>query len=278
MRVRLDIAYDGTDFSGWAVQPAQRTVAGALTDALSTVLRAPAELTVAGRTDAGVHATGQVAHLDVDAGTWSAIEVSLVRRLAGVLPADIRVRAARAVPSDFDARFAALSRRYAYRVCEDPAGVPPLFRRDTLAHPRPLDEDAMRAASSLLLGEHDFVAFCRRREGASTIRGLQHFDWARAARTDDQDPPVLVATVQADAFCHSMVRSLVGAVLAVGEGRRPVGWPAELLTATSRASAVPVAPAHGLTLIEVCYPAEDRLAQRTAVTRRRRDGGAHPSE
>lgn len=255
--MRLDLAYDGTDFSGWARQPGRRTVCGVLEDTMSTVLREDVNLTVAGRTDAGVHATGQVAHADLPAG----VDVpGLPRRLARALPPDVRVFSARVVPPEFDARFSALRRHYEYRVTDAPFGAHPLRRLDTLAWPRPLDVDALNAASALLLGEHDFCAFCRRREGATTIRELQRLEWAR-------DGELLTAFVSADAFCHSMVRSLVGALLAVGEGRKPVGWPASLLSLTGRSSEVAVAPAHGLSLVRVDYPADGELAARAAVTR-----------
>ncbi|MDQ4092442.1 MAG: tRNA pseudouridine(38-40) synthase TruA, partial [Actinomycetota bacterium] len=132
---------------------------------------------------------------------------------------------------------------------------------DTLAHHRRLDDAAMNVASRLLLGEHDFAAFCRRREGASTVRTLQRLEWYR------DEPHVLVAHVVADAFCHSMVRSLVGALLAVGDGRHSPDWPAGLLGYTARASGVTVAPAHGLTLVGVDYPPDDQLAARAKQTR-----------
>jgi tRNA pseudouridine38-40 synthase len=265
VRVRLSVAYDGGGFAGWAAQPGRRTVQGELEEALARVLRTPVGLTVAGRTDAGVHATGQVAHADLPADRWAGTGPTLVRRLAGVLPADVRVRAVVPAAPGFDARFSAVWRRYAYRVVDDPAAADPLRRHDTLAWPRPLDLGALRAAGTLLEGEHDFAAFCKRREGATTVRGLQQLDW-------DRDPAgVLTATVRADAFCHSMVRSLVGALLAVGEGRRPVDWPASLLRLGARSSEVTVAPAHGLTLVEVGYPADPDLAARAEATRRRRD-------
>jgi tRNA pseudouridine38-40 synthase len=237
--------------------------------ALATVLRLaePPQATVAGRTDAGVHARGQVCHVDVPAPAWSAwskIESSVLPRLAGVLPRDVRVTWVAQAPVGFDARFAALSRRYAYRVGDDPAGVDPLRRHEVLWHPRPLDVGVMSAASAPLLGEHDFAAFCRPREGATTLRRLLRFDWARAERG------LAIATVEADAFCHSMVRSLVGALLPVGEGRRRASWPAELLAAGTRDSAVTVVPPHGLTLEEVRYPPDDQLASRVAETRRPR--------
>jgi tRNA pseudouridine38-40 synthase len=260
VRVRLDVSYDGTGFSGWAVQPGRRTVQAELEAALRTVLRLPTvSLTVAGRTDAGVHATGQVVHCDL-----ADVPDDLVRRLAGVLPADLRVRAVRAVPKEFDARFAALWRRYTYRICDAPGGVEPLRRHCVLGWPRPLDAAAMDAAGRQLLGLHDFVAFCRRREGATTVRTLQLLTVERAGTE-------IVCAVQADAFCHSMVRSLVGALIAVGEGRRPAAWPASLLDRTQRADEVPVAPAHGLTLVEVGYPPDALLAERVAETRARRD-------
>jgi tRNA pseudouridine38-40 synthase len=264
VRLRLDISYDGTDFAGWAAQRDQRTVQGVLTEALVRILRVPAELTVAGRTDAGVHATGQVAHLDAPAGVWAPLAPSLVRRLAGVLPLDVRVRDVQVAPAGFDARFGALRRRYAYRVADTGWGAEPLRRRDTLAWPRPLDLPALDAASCRLLGEHDFVAFCRRREGATTIRELQELSWSRGA------DGVLTATVVADAFCHSMVRSLIGALLAVGDGRRPVEWPSTLLSRGVRAGDVTVAPPHGLTLVRVDYPPDDELATRATATRRLR--------
>jgi tRNA pseudouridine38-40 synthase len=260
-RFRLDIAYDGTDFSGWAVQPGLRTVQGVLQDALGRVLRTPVALTVAGRTDAGVHATGQVAHADLTPDldpTW------LIRRLARLLPADVRVRSAAPVPAVFDARFAALRRHYRYRVATAAHGAEPLRARDTLSWPHPLDLEAVARASAQLLGEHDFAAFCKRREGATTVRELQRFTWSR-----DRDE-VVEATVSADAFCHSMVRSLVGAMLDVGRGRRATDWPAGLLRASSRAAGVAVAPAHGLTLVAVDYPPDEDLAGRTRITRNRR--------
>jgi tRNA pseudouridine38-40 synthase len=236
-------------------------VCGELEDALGVVLRAPVALTVAGRTDAGVHATGQVAHADLAAGLdpgW------LVRRLARLLPPDVRVRAVRPVPAEFDARFSALRRHYHYRVSTTPYGAEPLRARETLAWPHPLDLDAVRAASAGLLGEHDFAAFCKRREGATTVRALQELDWTVS------DDGVVVAAVSADAFCHSMVRSLVGALLDVGRGRRAVDWPSALLRRAERASEVPVAPAHGLTLVAVDYPPAAELAVRARVTRRMR--------
>jgi tRNA pseudouridine38-40 synthase len=231
--------------------------------ALGRVLRLPGppKLTVAGRTDAGVHARGQVVHVDVPAGAWTATAARVVARLAGVLPADIRVRAADLAPAGFDARFSALWRRYSYRVCDDPAAADPLRRHETLWYFRRLDLAAMNEAALACLGEHDFAAFCRRREGATTIRALRALAWHR------DDDGVEVATVVADAFCHNMVRSLVGALIAVGEGRRPARWPAEVLAAAVRDPAVRVMPPHGLCLEEVGYPPPAALAARAADAR-----------
>ena len=263
MRLRLDVAYDGSDFRGWAAQPGLRTVEGDLSAALVTVLRLPSvALTCAGRTDAGVHARGQVVHVDVDELPDGAER--LVRRLNGVLAPDLRVRRAVEAPAGFDARFSAVWRRYAYRVADGPAAVDPLSRGHVLTWPRPLDAAAMAEASTALVGLHDFASFCKQREGATTIRTLLDLAWTR--RADD----VVEAAVRADAFCHSMVRSLVGCLIAVGEGRRPVGWPAEMLAAGKRDATVTVAPAHGLTLEEVGYPRDAELAARTEVTRAKR--------
>jgi tRNA pseudouridine38-40 synthase len=275
VRLRIDLSYDGSGFSGWAAQPGRRTVEEVLAAALGRVLRLPGPpgLTVAGRTDAGVHARGQVAHADVPEDAWAPAAVAgpgrpgvrgAVARLAGVLPADVRVHAVGAAPEGFDARFSALWRRYSYRMCDDPARADPLRRHETLWSFRRLDVAAMNEAARGCLGEHDFAAFCRRRPGATTIRTLCRLEWQR-----DQDG-VAVAAVVADAFCHTMVRSLIGALLAVGEGRRPSGWPAAVLAAAVRDPAVRVLPPHGLCLEEVGYPPPGDLAARAADTRRLR--------
>jgi tRNA pseudouridine38-40 synthase len=283
VRLRIDLAYDGSGFSGWAAQPGRRTVEETLAAALGRVLRLPGPpgLTVAGRTDAGVHARGQVVHADVPASAWTTLTdqgaaqgtgtARPLTRLAAVLPPDVRVYAAGPAPDGFDARFSALWRRYSYRVCDDPARADPLRRNETLWTPRRLDLAAMNEAAASLAGEHDFAAFCRRREGATTVRTLRRLDWQR-------DPQgVAVATVVADAFCHNMVRALVGALLAVGEGRRPPGWPAEVLAAAVRDPAVRVVPPHGLCLEEVGYPKPEELAIRATETRNRRTATASRS-
>ncbi|MGE2689559.1 tRNA pseudouridine(38-40) synthase TruA [Mycolicibacterium pulveris] len=277
VRLRLDIAYDGTDFAGWAVQAGQRTIAGVVDDALSTVFRTPVQLRAAGRTDAGVHATGQVAHVDVPADalphayprtprSGDSEFLPLVRRLGRFLPADVRVLHIDRAPAGFDARFSALRRHYTYRLSTAPYGVEPQDARYVTAWPRALDVDAMAVASRHLLGLHDFAAFCRHREGATTIRDLQRLDWSR-------DGDRITAHVSADAFCWSMVRSLVGALLAVGEHRREPGWCATLLEAERRSSEFAAAPPQGLTLVGVDYPPDDQLEARTKVTRDLRSPG-----
>lgn len=263
VRVRLDLAYDGAGFSGWARQRARRTVQGEVEDAIATVLRlgGPVELTVAGRTDAGVHARGQVAHVDLPGEVWEAERDKLRRRLAGRLPWDVRVFGVGEAPAGFNARFSAVWRRYAYRVGDHPGGVDPLLRGHVLWHDRPVDVEAMNEAGRLLLGEHDFAAYCKKREGATTIRTLLDVRWER------RDDGVAVATVRADAFCHNMVRALVGAMILVGDGHKPVGFPAEVLAGRVRHSAVNVVRPHGLTLEEVGYPPDHLLAARNLEAR-----------
>ena len=258
VRYRLDISYDGTDFCGWARQTAQRSVQGVVEDALAMILRLGRvpRLTVAGRTDAGVHAIGQVAHVDLPATD----EHTLLRALNGVLARDVRIRRVAAAAPGFDARFSALQRRYEFRISDAPYGAPPLRRHDTMHHDRALDVAAMEVAAAALVGLHDFRAFCRLRVGATTIRLLLRLSCARVGE-------VVVVTVEADAFCHSMVRSLVGALIAVGDGRHPPDWPAGLLNADRRSDVVGVAQARGLTLIEVSFPPDEELAARAESTR-----------
>lgn len=280
VRLRLDVSYDGTDFSGWARQPDRRTVQSLLEDALAKQppgREVPRSVVVAGRTDAGVHATGQVVHVDVvpfGPGEGGRLSVDaqgipdlerMCFRWNRILPGDVRVVGARVAPEGFDARFSAMRRHYRYQVSDAPWGVDPLRRNDTLAWNRPLDLDRLNSGSRDLLGLNDFAAFCKQREGATTVRELQRFTWERVGAH------LLVAHVSADAFCHSMVRSLVGALLTVGDGRRSLGWPADVLGAAERTSTV--APAHGLTLVGVDYPPDDELATRAARTRALRSLG-----
>lgn len=279
VRIRLDFGYDGTAFSGWAMQPGKRTVETELSTALTLILRAsrPVRLVVAGRTDAGVHARGAVAHADVDVSGWdllpgrsgrSPVESALAR-LNGVLPADLVVHRVTVAPEGFNARFSATQRRYLYRLCDQPQLLDPLRRKETVVHRRPLDAALMHAAAQRLLGLQDFAAFAKKREGATTIRTLLDFSWVRA------DDGVLEARVVADAFCRSMVRALVGAVIPVGEGRRPVEWPARVLVAGRRHPAVVVMPAHGLSLEEVTYPPDADVGDRATASRLRRTRSTH---
>jgi tRNA pseudouridine38-40 synthase len=274
VRIRIDLGYDGTDFSGWAAQPGLRTVEGELTSALAKVLRLPAAppAVVAGRTDAGVHARGQVVHVDLPVEVLARASGrsadrdpldALRHRLSGVLPPDIVVRRVSRAAAGFDARFAAVRRRYAYVLCDDTAVLDPIRRREVLLVRGPLDLDAMNVAAARLVGLNDFAAFCRHRPGATTVRTLLELSWARC-------DGLAVATVVADAFCHSMVRALVGALLEVGQGRRPVEWPEQLLSAGMRDPAAPVVPAYGLSLEEVTYPPDDQLAARVEQARARR--------
>ena len=262
MRLRLDLSYDGTDFRGWATQPGLRTVQGEVESAIATILRLdePVRLTCAGRTDAGVHARGQVAHVDLD----DVDPVALERRLRRLLPRDVQLRGLSVAPDGFDARFAALERRYVYRICDAPAGPDPLRRATIVRVGRRLDVEAMNAAADLLVGQHDFAAFCKRREGATTIRTLLEL---RVVRDGD----LVETTVRADAFCHSMVRALMGALVAVGESRCEPRWAGEVLTGATRDARVTVMPAHGLVLEEVVYPDGEGLAIRARESRRRRD-------
>lgn len=285
VRARLDFSYDGTGFSGWAAQPGLRTVQDTLEAALRQVVRHEdgtalsehaSRVTVAGRTDAGVHARGQVAHVDIPADAWQRLpgrtdrtaHDALQARLTGVLPPDIVIRSVTLAPAGFDARFSATQRRYAYRLCDDRTLRDPLSRHHVVWHDKPLDVAALATASATLTGLRDFAPFCKAREGATTIRELQEFSWQRP--DTGADAGFVVATVRADAFCHSMVRGLVGAVLAVGEGRRDLDWLTEVAAGAERSQAIAVAPAHGLTLEEVTYPSDSEMATRAQQTRARR--------
>jgi tRNA pseudouridine38-40 synthase len=290
IRLRLDIAYDGTGFQGWARQPGLRTVQGELENALATVFSrfGPGPtLTVAGRTDAGVHALGQVAHVDLTAeqldsvtsshrGKGRAVDATVEakaarvgRRLNGIagLSSDLYVTGSAIAASGFDARFSATWRRYRYRIADKLAPRDPLQRNQTLWYPAELNLDEMNIAARGLLGLHDYAAYCRPREGATTIRTLQHFGWER------DEEGVAVAHLQADAFCHSMVRSLAGALVAVGEGKLRASRAVEILEAGERTAEFKVLPAKGLVLMEVGYPDDAELGDRAEQTRARRDAG-----
>jgi tRNA pseudouridine38-40 synthase len=290
VRLRLDVAYDGGGFRGWSVQPGLRTVQGVLNEAIE---RHPVgELTAgiptcAGRTDAGVHARGQVAHADLYPAAAAAAAavpddpadragpdvrqvpviavdpddlVRAARRWRRALPEDVSLRGVRIAPPQFDARFGAIWRRYVYRVRDSDESADPLQRGFVLRYPRRLDTDRLTAAGRLLLGEHDFAAFCRRKPDATTIREM--FECSATRAVDG----VVEISFRADAFCQQMVRSLVGALLPVGDGTREPGWPAELLELRTRAT-VQLAPPQGLCLEEVGYPPDEELAARIAQTR-----------
>ena len=265
-RLRLDLSYDGTNFSGWAVQPDRRTVQQVIEDAISTVAQAKAETIVAGRTDAGVHATGQVIHVDLP----ETLELSdLAYKLNRILDEDIRINQISIAPPAFHARFSALRRYYEYRILDENKVIPPLARFNTESWYRPLDVDVMNQASALLLGTHNYAAFCKFREGATTIRTLETFSWRR-----DRDG-YLIGDVVADAFCYSMVRNLVGAIVCVADGRKDVSWITTLLEDKERVSDSLVFPARGLSLYKVDYPTDAELLERAAKTIARREEEAN---
>jgi len=261
-RLRIDLSYDGTNFSGWAVQPDRRTVQQCIEEAIRTVAQAKAETIVAGRTDAGVHATGQVIHVDLP----ESLELDdLAYKLNRILDEDIRINQIQIAPTAFHARFSALRRYYEYRILDENKVIPPLARFNTAPWYRPLDVDQMNSASALLLGTHDFAAFCKFREGATTIRTLETYQWRR-----DRDG-YLVGDVVADAFCYSMVRNLVGAIVCVADGRKESDWISTLLENKERVSDSLVFPARGLSLYKVDYPDGPELLERAAKTVARRE-------
>jgi tRNA pseudouridine38-40 synthase len=262
LRLRIDLAYDGTNFSGWAVQPDRRTLQEEVEKAIAMVSQAKIESIVAGRTDAGVHATGQVIHVDVP----ESLDLSdLAYKLNRILDTDIRITNVSVAPEAFHARFSALRRHYTYKILDENKVVPPLDRFDVASWYRPLDIELMNKASALVLGQHDFAAFAKFREGATTIRELQRFEWVRDSRG------YLMADVVADAFCYSMVRNLVGATVCVGDGRFPPEWILTTLINKVRISDSLVFPALGLTLRQVDYPSDSELLERAQKTVARRD-------
>jgi tRNA pseudouridine38-40 synthase len=267
VRWRLEIAYDGTNFSGWAAQAGLRTVQGELEAWIARVLRLDEQprLVCAGRTDAGVHARGQVAHLDLDATVITDGGDALTRRLNKVLGGDCVVRRISAAPPGFDARFGAIWRRYIYRMSDGSVPPDPLYRNQIAQMNAEVDLVRLNEEAVTLLGLRDFGAFCRQREGASTIRTL--LDLAGRRIASGPMAGVIECSVRADAFCHSMVRSLVGALVAVATGQRDHEW---LIAVTERAVRDPtitVMPAAGLTLEEVGYPADHELATRVLEAR-----------
>ena len=261
-RLRLDIAYDGTNFFGWAAQPDRRTIQDLVEEALSRIARVDVESIVAGRTDAGVHATGQVVHVDVPDVIFDGelTYKDLRYKLNRILDEDVRIMEITDAPAGFHARFSALRRYYSYKILDNNDVIPPLSRHDVASWYRPLDVDLMNQASALVLGHHDFAAFCKYKEGGTTIRTLEKYHWQRTTEG------LLVADVVADAFCYSMVRNLVGAVVCVADGRKDPSWMGELLANKERVSDSLVFPARGLTLYQVDYPSADQLLERAQVT------------
>lgn len=263
MRLRIDLAYDGTDFSGWAKQPELPTVQGTLEEAIATVTRArDVNTIVAGRTDAGVHAIGQVVHVDLDITDDPAV---LTGRLNSFLAnSGVVIHSVAEAPDGFDARFSPLFRRYEYRISDESAPRDPRNSRYTQWIDDVLDFDAMNVAASSLIGLHDWTSYCRPRPGSTSVRELQRFEWVR-----DTDG-ALVATIQGDAFCHNMVRNLVGVTVAVGRGRLTPADAVTLRDQRLRTAAFIVLPPHGLTLVEVGYPSADEMGKRALLTRDRR--------
>ncbi|WP_346681163.1 tRNA pseudouridine(38-40) synthase TruA [Bifidobacterium pullorum] len=303
VRLRLDLAYDGGAFYGWAKQPTLRTVQGELEQALHTILRVPADdpdeplrLTVAGRTDTGVHALHQVCHLDVGEATLDRCvghmgvpaPEALFRRLSRMVPDDIAIHAVSVAPEGFDARFSALERTYVYRICDDARLVDPRMRGFVLALDDRLDLDAMNAAAAMTIGLHDFGSFATPNPGGTTIREVKRAHWSRipvsplvpgasggAGTAGGYTVPaaesgLVCFTIVADAFARNMVRSLVNACVKVGQGRKDLNWFAEkMATPLREGSTGPIAP-QGLTLEHVAYPPDDHLAARAEAIRAKR--------
>lgn len=249
------------------------------------LVRRPVRVTVAGRTDAGVHARGQVVHVDLSEAEWLGLPrgheldpaVAMLRRMRGALSrvlgdltGAVEVHRITLAPPGFDARFSALWRRYSYRIADGPALWDPLERYFTLWHKNPVDVSLLNEGASKLLGLQNFLSFCKPREGATTVRELQRFEFARA------EDGVIVATVQADAFCHNMVRALIGSALYVGEGVEEPGWLHERLLAKKRDAKSVLAAPHPLVLEEVAYPSDDELLARAELTRARRESPSAP--
>lgn len=260
VRLRIDLAYDGEPFAGFARQPDQITVQGVMEDTLQRILGGgpdPVITTCAGRTDRGVHAEGQTLHIDVPADWWRLDDVGA---LAGVLdrmvgPA-ITVFGVRRVAQSFDARFSATQRCYRYRLC-DAVAMPPLWRHDTWHVGEPLDLAAMERGGQALVGEHDYTSFCRRRlvllEDGSKVQATMMRRIDRLSVRRSRPASLVVLRIDGKAFCHQMVRAITGVLVDVGRGIQPPEWVGELLAARDRRNASPVAPAHGLSLVAVRY-------------------------
>lgn len=256
----VELGYRGADFAGYAEQPGQRTVAGEMRRALETVLRRPVEMDCAGRTDAGVHALAQYVSLPVTADELALSQRRLMASLVALTSDDISIRAVYQAPVGFSARFDAVCRHYRYRVSCGPTR--PVMGWDHtwwLRTVPELDVDAMNEAATALLGEHDFRSFCKASsaelvlaDGRSTSRYLSE---VKVSQVSEAGEDLIVFDVAGNAFLHNMVRAIVGTLVEVGRGHRPVGWVADVLAACDRSAAGPTAPAAGLTLDCVDYPA-----------------------
>ena len=298
VRLRIDLAYDGTGFYGWAKQPEIRTVQGEIERVLHTILRVPEgdpteplRLTVAGRTDTGVHASHQVCHLDVNEDVLKRCVghmdvppvIALTRRLQRMLPADIAIRGIAPAPDGFDARFSALERTYVYRIADRSSEVDPRTRNFVLHIDDELDLKSMNEAAAMTIGLHDFGSFATPNPGGTTIREVKTAYWRRIPtrplvvdgvgeryRTPAAESDLLCFTIVADAFARNMVRSLVGGCIQVGMGKRSTDWFREKMAVPLReGSTGPIAP-QGLTLEHVAYPADDELAERAERIRAKR--------
>lgn len=248
IRLRIDLAYDGGGFRGFARQPDQVTVQGVLEDALARLTGTAVETVCAGRTDAGVHATAQTVHVDAPRDSRLVGDLDRARSaLDALCGPQITIWRVRRVPASFDARFSAIQRRYRYKLCDRDA-MAPLWRHDTWHVGGPaLEIEAMHAGAQSLVGEHDFSSFCRRRDDQHLIRRIDRL------RVHRVRAGLVAVDVAGRAFCHQMVRSVAGCLLAVGRGRHPSVWTAEVLAARDRQAVGQVAPPHGLTLTGVRY-------------------------
>ncbi|MEI6120823.1 MAG: tRNA pseudouridine(38-40) synthase TruA [Actinomycetes bacterium] len=250
-RLQINFSYDGTDFQGWAKQPNYRTIQGVLEELIGKIVRAKVDCVTAGRTDAGVHATGAVLHVDIPEQELDIANFAF--KLNRILEEDIRITSVREAPEGFHARYSAIARHYEYKIADGDRPISPLERHFVADWYRPLDLELLRASSHSLLGTHDFAAFCKWRENATTIRTLKDFSWNR------DESGLLIAHICADGFGYNMVRNLVGAAVCVGEKRYDLDWIRRVLTEKSRVSDSYVFPSRGLTLVKVDYPDDAQL-------------------
>lgn len=268
-RFRVDFAYDGTDFAGWAKQPGLRTVQGELLRVLEQIFGFSENdfgMRVAGRTDAGVHADHQVCHIDLSPLQLKRLGRTplTAKRLNNLLPADIAVDQVQLAPEGFDARFSAIGRSYRYLITDASCKPNPKRARYALSIRKDLNVELMQQAARLLVGLRDFGAFCKPREGATTIRELRRLD---VVRDDDRAIEVFL---EADAFCHNMVRAIVGALIAVGDHRQTLEELEAIQKSAKRGPKVKVVDAKGLTLDSISYPEDSKLAEQAEKARRRR--------